>query len=128
MFLLYWDDSKPTPPEEMEAIMAAHNSVLHKAQQRKAYICSEALGGRAYATTVRIRDGQTLMTDGPYAETKEVVGGFYILDCRDIDEAIEYATQLPAAKYAGVEIRPVMFFPDWPYAVAADRKRHSMGT
>lgn len=60
------------------------------------------------ATTVRIRDGKTLTTDGPYAETKEHLGGFYVLDCKDLDEAIELAAKLPAVTHGSVEIRPIM--------------------
>lgn len=124
MFLLYWDDANS--PDSMDDIMSAHHAVADKARERGAYICSEAVGGRANATTVRIRDGKTLTTDGPYAETKEVMGGFYILDCEDLDEALVYAAQIPDAKYGAVEVRPVLHVPGWTYATAADRDRHPM--
>ncbi len=71
----------------------------------------EALLPSATATTVRMRDGKTLTTDGPFAETKEQLGGFYILDCEDIDQAIKYAALIPGAKYGCVEIRPLMEIP-----------------
>ena len=70
----------------------------------------EALQPTAAATTVRIRDGRTVTTDGPFAETKEQLGGFYILDCKDLDEAIEYAAKIPIAPWGSVEVRPVMVF------------------
>ena len=70
----------------------------------------DALQGVETATTVRVRDGTTETTDGPFAETKETLGGFYILDCKDLDEAIEYAAKIPGAKYGSIEVRPVMVF------------------
>ena len=68
----------------------------------------EALQGTETATTVRVRDGQTLTTDGPFAETKEVLGGFYLIDVPDLDAAIEWAAKIPSAPYGSVEIRPIM--------------------
>jgi hypothetical protein len=59
------------------------------------------------ATTVRVRNDETLVTDGPYAETKEALGGFFILDCSSIDEACQLAAQIPAAEHGAVEVRPV---------------------
>lgn len=60
------------------------------------------------ATTVRVRDGEALLTDGPYAELKEQLGGFYLLDCADLDEALRWAQTIPAARLGAVEVRPVM--------------------
>ena len=60
------------------------------------------------ATTVRVRDGETLTTDGPFAETKEQLGGYYLLDCGSIDEAIEFAARIPAAERGAVEVRPLV--------------------
>ena len=68
----------------------------------------EALQGMATATTVRVRDGETLTTDGPFAETKEQLGGFYLVDCKDLDEAIETAAQIPDVRRGSIEVRPVM--------------------
>ncbi len=59
------------------------------------------------ATTVRVRDGKTMLTDGPFAETKEQLGGFYILDCKDLDEALAYAAKIPSANGGSIEVRPV---------------------
>ena len=61
----------------------------------------------AAATTVRIRNGETLVTDGPFAETKEQLGGYYVLECDNIDEALTYAAKIPAAEHGSVEVRPV---------------------
>jgi hypothetical protein len=60
------------------------------------------------ATTVRVRGGKTATTDGPFAETKEQLGGYYILDCKDLDEAIAYAAKIPSARFGSIEVRPIM--------------------
>jgi hypothetical protein len=65
------------------------------------------LGPTASATTVRIRDGKQLVTDGPYAEVKEALGGYYILDCASFDDALDWAARIPAAAYGAIEVRPV---------------------
>ena len=62
------------------------------------------------ATTVRVRNGKTLTTDGPFAETKEQLGGYYLLNCDDLDEAIEIAAKIPGARHGSIEIRPVLEF------------------
>ena len=69
-----------------------------------------ALQPTSTATTVRVRDGKPVITDGPFAETKEALGGYYLLECDDLDEAIELAAQIPDAKYGTIEIRPKMTF------------------
>ena len=68
----------------------------------------EALQSTATATTVRVRDGETLTTDGPFAETKDQLGGFYLVDCKDLDEAIEVAARIPDVRRGSIEIRPIM--------------------
>jgi hypothetical protein len=73
----------------------------------------EALDSTATATTVRVVDGKTITTDGPFAETKETLGGFYLVDAADLDEAIAYAAMIPGAKRGCIEVRPV-----WDYAAA----------
>ncbi len=70
----------------------------------------EALMPTNTATTVRVRNGKTLTTDGPFAETKEQLGGYYLLNCKDLDEAIEVAAKIPAAKDGSIEVRPIMEF------------------
>ena len=59
------------------------------------------------ATTVRVRDGEVLTSDGPFAETKEQIGGFYLVDCKDLDEAIEVASKIPGARHGSIEVRPI---------------------
>ncbi|MFK7803810.1 MAG: YciI family protein [Anaerolineae bacterium] len=70
----------------------------------------DALYPTAMATTVRVREGKAMTSDGPFAETKEQLGGFYILDCKDIDEALKYAAMIPGAKHGSIEVRPLMVF------------------
>ena len=63
------------------------------------------------ATTVRVRDGKRLTTDGPFAETKEVLGGYYVLECENLDQALEYAAKIPSAEFGSIEVRPLMSIP-----------------
>ena len=118
MFLLYHDPVLPPPPD----IMEAHFAVWREAKGRGAYLASEAIGSTENATTVRVRDGKALITDGPFAETKEVLGGFYLLDCQDLDEALAYAAKIPDAWNGSVEVRPVMHVPGWEYELAGERR------
>ena len=122
MFLLYADPSTEWPAD----IIERHLAVYREARARGAYVSSEALGSGAGARTVRVRNRRTLTTDGPFAESKEVVGGYYLLDCRDLDEALAFAAKIPDASYGAVEVRPVLRVPDWPYADQPARERQPM--
>ncbi len=73
-------------------------------------VAGDALQPIATATTVKVRDGKTLLTDGPFAETKEQLGGYYLLECKSLDEAIEKAAKIPSAKTGSIEVRPIMVF------------------
>jgi hypothetical protein len=90
-----------------------------------AFIASHALEPTATARSVRVRDGERLVTDGPFAETKEQLGGFYLLECRDVDEAIEWAGKVPAARSGRVDVRPVAEFgrSDEPVEAAGAEQR-----
>ncbi len=84
-------------------------------QQLGKDFASKILGGHALkptktATTVRVRDGKRLTTDGPFGETKEQLGGFYLIDAADLDEAITMAGKIPAARFGSIEVRPIMTF------------------
>jgi hypothetical protein len=118
LFLLYHDPKLPPPTDLMER----HFALAADARERGAYLTSEAIGGTENATTVRVRNDQTITVDGPFAETKEVLGGFYLLDCKDLDEAIDYAQRIPDAINGAVEIRPVMHVPDWEYSMPGERR------
>lgn len=95
---------------EQQANMQAYNEFTHYVQKRNMLAAGEALLPTTSATTVRVRDGKLLTTDGPFAETKEQLGGFYLLNCKDLDEAIEVASQIPGALTGSIEIRPIMEF------------------
>ncbi len=77
---------------------------------RESILGGHALKQTSTATTVRVRDGKRLTTDGPFAETKEQLGGFYLVEAKDIDEAIHIAGRIPAARYGTIEVRPIMTF------------------
>ncbi|MCI0394391.1 MAG: YciI family protein [Chloroflexi bacterium] len=111
--LLIYEDEKyyqEATPADWEAAMIAHNRFGAEATERGMDPSSEAHQPTAAARTVRFQGSKSvLVTDGPFAETKEQLGGFYILDCKDIDEALEMARKLPVLEGA-VEVRPVMVF------------------
>ena len=100
------------PPRDRTA---AEQEELHKAyweytQELLAagkMLAGDALESVTTATTVRVREGETLTTDGPFAETKETLGGYYIIDCADLDEALKWAAKIPSAKLGSIEVRPV---------------------
>lgn len=75
-----------------------------------ALVSGEALAGPETASTVQVRDGQRLVTDGPFIESKEVIGGFYVIDVADLDEALAWAAKIPNVHFGTVEVRPVMAF------------------
>ena len=95
---------------EMETHMQGYFSFTEGVRNDGKFVAGDPLQPIATATTVRMRDGQTHTTDGPFAETKEHLGGYYLLDCEDLDEAIAYAAQIPSAKFGSIEIRPIMVF------------------
>lgn len=97
--------------EAMASELAAYAAFTREARERNQFIAGEALAPTTGATSVRVHDGRVSVTDGPFAETKEALGGFYLLECRDLDEAIEMATKIPAAKRGTVEVRPIWSLP-----------------
>ena len=108
--LIYGDeiaDANATQ-QEQEAVYAAYNAFGKDFAAKIAG--GEALLATNTATTVRLRDGKTLTTDGPFAETKEQLGGFYLVNASDLDEAIQIAARIPGAANGSIEVRPVMVF------------------
>jgi hypothetical protein len=98
-------------PAEMQAIMQAHRAVMEGTSRAGILRGAEPLHPTNTATTVRHENGKVVTIDGPFAETKEQLGGYYILECKDLDEAIHWASRLPAAAKGGtgcVEIRPIL--------------------
>jgi hypothetical protein len=94
-------------PEEAQANFAGYLAFQEEAASRGALLGGERLRPTTSATTVEVHDGEVLTTDGPFAETKEQVGGYYLVDCKDLDEAIELAAKIPAARHGKVEVRPI---------------------
>jgi hypothetical protein len=111
-FLIYTDPQKDTlrSDEENRQLIDAYWRFEDMAAARTRILATEALMPATGAITVRVRGGMTVTTDGPFAETKEVLGGFYVLDCKDLDEALEFAAQIPSAVDGSIEVRPIMEF------------------
>jgi hypothetical protein len=110
LFLIYGDEKLEAamPEEEMGKLFQAYGEYSRGLEERGVMRGGEPLEPTSTASTVRIRDGKRLVTDGPFAETKEQLGGFYLVECKDLDEALELAAQIPSAVYGSVEVRPVM--------------------
>ena len=118
LLMIYTQDTDVTPPDDVAAAShAAYAAFTADIKARGQFLAGEALTPTSTATTVRVVDGQTLATDGPFAETKEALGGFYLIEARDLDEAIEIAARIPAAKDGSIEIRPIWELPA-EYAMA----------
>lgn len=95
-------------PDEQQQLMADYGTFTEEIKKAGVFIAGDALKPADTATTVRIREGQVLTTDGPFAETKEQLGGYYLLECKDLDEALHWAAKIPTVKYGSIEVRPVM--------------------
>ena len=104
-------DPVPGTPE-FEAMMEPWRQVTQTYVDAGVMLGGEALMPVETATSIRVRDGKTETMDGPFAETKEQLGGYYMFECKDLDEALHYAAMIPAAKNGTVELRPVMELPD----------------
>jgi len=109
--LIYGDETVQASPEQTEQVMGEYNAYGELLTARGAMAGGEALHPTSTATTLRVADGKTLTTDGPFIESKEALGGFYLIDAPDLDTAIELAAACPGAKYGGaVEVRPCVDF------------------
>ncbi len=107
MLLIYSDEAAWTEPEQEECY-AESIQLTHQLQANGQYLGASPLQPVATATSVRVRKGKQLVTDGPFAETHEQLGGFFLVDARDLNEAINIAGRIPAAHKGTIEIRPVM--------------------
>ena len=101
------ENAAPATPEEGEAVLAEYGKWVEDAGKRGVLQGGERLRPTSDATTVRVNNGDVLTSDGPFAETKEQIGGFFLVDCKNLDEAIELASKLPGAKHGSIEVRPV---------------------
>lgn len=110
--MIYGTEGKDPQPgtDEFGAYMQAYAAFSQQVHDAGKFVAGEALEAIATATTVTQENGKVEIMDGPFAETKEQLGGFYILDCTDLDEALAFAAQIPTAKYGRVEVRPIMTF------------------
>ncbi len=113
MLLIYTDEKNADPAPgtpEFEEMMGGYFAFSTEVREAGVMVAGDALQETATATTVAVRDGKSQITDGPFAETKEQLGGYYLLDCKDLDEALAYAAKIPGASHGRVEVRPVMVF------------------
>jgi hypothetical protein len=113
MLMVYMDENVMTDPERQQCYVdsAALTRDLHAKGQ---YVSAAPLHSVSKATSVRVRNGKSTVTDGPFAETREQLGGFYIIEAKDLDEAIAVAARIPPATKGTIEIRPVMEIPGLP--------------
>lgn len=109
MMLMYANESivPNYTPEEFQAASQAWYALNEELKAAGVLIGNNGLAPSTDATAVRIREGKTLVSDGPFAETHEQLGGYYLLDCKDLDEALSWAAKIPTAKYGTVEVRPL---------------------
>ena len=112
MLLIYSNEATNPQPgtEEFGPFMQGYMEMTQAAKEAGALVAGDALQDVSTATTVTVRDGKTHTTDGPFAETKEQLGGYYLLECETLDEAIKYAAMIPSSAHGRVEIRPVQIY------------------
>jgi hypothetical protein len=110
LLTLYTDESlnEATTPDDLKSLMDEYTALTREWLDKGLMLSGEGLDPSGAAITVRKRGEERLITDGPFAESKEQLGGYYVLDCESLDEAIELAARIPAARRGGVEVRPVM--------------------
>jgi hypothetical protein len=94
-------------PDEEAMMHAGYDAFGEEMGRRGILLGGERLHPTTDATTVRVRDGEVVASDGPFAETKEQIGGYYIVDCTDLDQAIEVASKIPGANHGSIEVRPI---------------------
>jgi hypothetical protein len=113
MALIYGDQSvwDAATPAERDAAYAQYRAFADEAGAAGVMADGAELGSTRDATTVRVRADETLVTDGPYAEVKEALGGYFLFECETMDEAVEYAAKIPGAEHGAVEVRPVYVDP-----------------
>ena len=109
--LIYTSEpTTPPSPQEIGEMMDSYNAYTQSIRDDGSYVAGEALQPTPTATTVRVQDGRVVTTDGPFAETKEALGGFYIIEAPDLDAAIASAARIPGARVGSIEVRPIV---DW---------------
>ena len=120
MLLIYSDEQSWTEAER-EHCFAESTQLAHQLKANGQYLATAPLQSVATATSVRVRDGKRLVTDGPFAETREQLGGYFLIDAQDLDEAIGIAASIPGVRKGTVEIRPVLEITGLPVGLASGR-------
>jgi hypothetical protein len=113
MLLIYSDENVWTEAERDQCYKES-TALVHELTSQGKFISASPLQPVSTATTVQIRQGKRLITDGPFAETREQLGGYFMINAQDLDEALEIASRIPAAKKGTVEVRPIVELPDVP--------------
>lgn len=93
--------------EQVNAVMGEYFAYSAAIREEGIFVEGSPLQGREEARTVRVRDGKKLVADGPFAETKELIGGYYVVDCETLDQALDAAARIPSARFGAIEVRPV---------------------
>ena len=110
------------PKEQADAAMGEYFAFTDSIRKSGQYVAGDALHPTHTATTVRVRNGKTLTTDGPFAETKEQLGGYYLIEAQDLNEAIQVASRIPSARWGSIEVRPVVDFSQAPADANVDSR------
>ncbi len=113
LLIIYAEEKKmaATPEAELGKIVAEFNAYTKSIVESGNFVASGRLQPTSTATTVRVREGKTLTTHGPFAETREQLGGYYLVEARDLDEALALAARIPGARYGSIEVRPLHSIP-----------------
>ena len=112
LLLIYTNEAKliNMTPEDRQKVSAEYGAYTQSIVQSGNFKAGDGLQPTTTATTVRVREGKTLTTDGPFAETREQLGGYYLVEAKDLDTAIALAARIPEAKEGSIEVRPVMIY------------------
>lgn len=112
LLTIYGDEAgmEKANPDEMKQMHEAYGAYTEEVEKAGILVAGEGLQASQTATTVRVREGERSLTDGPFAETKEQLLGFYMLECNDLDDAIEWGAKIPGAQIGSIEVRPVMVY------------------
>lgn len=114
MLLIYFDESSAPNEAEREQCYAESAHFAEELSAKGKFVTAAPLYPTSTATSVRVREGKRLVTDGPFAETREQLGGFFMINAKDLDEAIDIASRIPAGRWGTVEVRPIIEVPELP--------------
>jgi hypothetical protein len=126
--LLIYGDERALDDTEREQCYQESTELAHQINATGHYLGAAPLHPTSTATSVRVREGKRLVTDGPFAETREQLGGFFMIDAADLDEALAIAERIPMARRGTVEIRPVIDIPDLPASPGSGRQESERAT